>query len=897
MTARLHRALLLAYPARFRARFAGDMQRMFEARWHEARRRSRAAALAFSLLALTDVVVSGLGERLVPHDLGPTPRRWPMTFENIASDLRFALRLMRRAPLFSVLSIAALGFGIGANGAIFAAVDNILLRPLPYDRPESLVMVWSDNTHEHHPRNPISPADFVDLKNRTQSSFASLEAMQSFLASDQFTDGSTADPVQTATVTTGMFRLLGRDAAIGQTFADGDRDGVILSDAFWHRRYNADRSVVGRHVNVSGTPRTIVGVMPADFVFPYRTMLGPSGFARAQAADMWLPMLMEGRFFRDSNGQLARQARFLGIIGRLQPQVTVDQARADVTRVTSQLAREFPSSNEGWSATLLSLHSQTVGALRPALVLLLSGVGLVLLMACVNLASLLLARSVARQRELTVRSALGASRQRIAQQLLIESLVLSIAGGVLAVALLYGGVQAIRAFAPPDTPRLNEIHPNVSVLLFMSAIAVVTGLVIGLFPAAMSSRTDVRAAIADSARGTTMGRGRRRLRAAFVVAEIGLAVVLTIGATLLLRSFVHVMTVDPGFRPDRLLTFQVNIPARLTTPDARVAYYDDLFARLERVPDVTAAGGTTRLPLGSTNVSTQVAIEGRDLSPAQYPEVEFRRALHHYFEAMGIPLLKGRLFDERDTPAADGVCILNRTAATRLFPADDPIGHRVRIGTSTSAPWLTIVGIVGDVRHGSLEEVPNPELYIFGRQNPPVSPFIALRTSGDPAVIAANVRSTMQSFEPLMPLFDLKAMTEIRRESVAERRFTLSLVGLFGALALVMAVFGVYGVMAIVVAERTTEVGIRLALGAPRLAIAKTILGNAARLTILGIVIGAAATMLLTPLMAGLLFGVSPTDPWSFLTVAAALFIAAVIAALIPARRAMMVDPILTMRG
>ena len=896
MTPRLYRLLLYAYPARFRARFGGDMQRVFEARWQAARRRGRTAALAFALLALMDVVVSGIGERVIPHDFGPTPRRWPMTLENVASDVRFAVRLMRRAPLFSVLSIAALALGIGANGAIFAAVDNILLRPLPYDRPESLVMIWSDNTHEHHPRNPVSPADFVDLKSRTPSSFAGLEAMQSFLASDQFTDGAAADPVQTAPVTTGMFRLLGRDAAIGQTFADGDRDGVILSDTFWRRRYNADRSVVGRHVNVSGTPRTILGVMPPDFVFPYRTMLGPSGFARAQAADMWLPMVMEGRFFRDSNGQLARQGRFLGVIGRLQPSITIEQARADVSRVTSQLAREYPSANEGWSGTLLSLHGQTVGALRPALVLLLLGVGLVLLMACVNLASLLLARSVSRQRELTVRSALGASRTRIAQQLLIESLLLSIAGGVIAVALLYGGVHAIRALAPPDTPRLNEIHPSVTVMLFMLGTAIITGIVIGLFPAAVSSRTDVRAAIADGGRGATLGRGRRRLRATFVVAEISLAVVLTIGATLLLRSFVHVMTVDPGFRPEQLLTFQVNIPVRLHTPEERVAFYDNLFTRLEQVPDVASAGGTTRLPLGSTNVSTQVMIEGRDLKPAEYPEVEFRRALHHYFDAMGIPLLKGRLFDARDTPAADGVCVLNRTAAARLFPGDDPIGHRVRIGTNTSAPWLTIIGIVGDVRHGSLEEVPNPELYIFGRQNPPVSPFIAMRTSGDPAVVASRVRATMQSFEPLMPLFDLKAMTEIRRESVAERRFTLSLVGMFGVLALVMAVFGVYGVMAIVVAERTTEVGIRLALGAPRARIARLILGHAATLGVIGIAIGTAVTLVLTPLMTNLLFGVSPTDPWSFIGMAVALLLAAVIAAMIPARRAMRVDPIVAMR-
>jgi putative ABC transport system permease protein len=693
-----------------------------------------------------------------------------------------------------------------------------------------------------------------------------------------------------------MFRLLGRNAAVGQTFVDGNRDGVVLSDGFWRRRYHADRSVIGRHVNVSGTPRTIIGVMPADFIFPYRTMLGPSGFARAQAADMWLPVVMEGRFFRDSDGQLARQARFLGVIGRLRPSTTIDQARADVARVTSQLAQEFPAANEGWSGTLLSLHDQTVGALRPALVLLLFGVGLVLLMACVNLASLLLARSVSRQRELTVRSALGASPRRIGQQLLIESLVLSIAGGALAIALLYGGVQAIRALAPPDTPRLNEIHPNLTVLFFMFAIALVTGLVIGLFPAALSSRTDVRAAMADGGRGATLGRGRRRLRATFVVAEISLAVVLTIGATLLLRSFVHVMTVDPGFKPDRLLTFQVNIPARLTTPEARIAFYDDLFSRLERVPDVTSAGGTTRLPLGSTNVSTQVAIEGRDLKPAQYPEVEFRRALHHYFDAMGIPLIKGRLFDDRDTPVAAAVCILNRTAAIRLFPGDDPIGHRVRIGTSATGPWLTIVGIVGDVRHGSLEEVPNPELYIFGRQNPPVAPFIAMRTGGDPSVVAANVRSAMKSFEPLMPLFDLKAMTEIRRESVAERRFTLVLVGMFGGLALLMAVFGVYGVMAIVVAERTTEVGIRLALGAPRAKIAQLILGHAAALGFLGIAIGTAVTLVLTPLMTNLLFGVSPADPWSFISMAVALMLAAVVAALIPARRAMLVDPVVAMR-
>lgn len=810
-------------------------------------------------------------------------------------DVRFVLRLMRRSPLVTTCAMLALGLGIGATGAIFAAVNGILLRPLPYTNADSLVMIWSDNTRETNPRNPISPADFLDLQRGTQT-LAGLEALQSFLAPDVFMDGTTPDAVLTSTVTPGMFTLLGRDAAIGRALRAGDQHEIVLSDGFWRRRYGADRSIVGRTVNLGGTPHMIAGVMGPDFIFPYRTMLGPSGFVRAQSTDIWLVMPFTGRFFQNSDGSIARSTRFLGAVGRLKPNLSVEAARSDLSRIATDLAVNFPASNKGWGVTVLPLLDQTVASMRPALMLLAAGVGVLLLMTCVNVANLLLARSLARQRELAVRRALGATSGRLLRLHVLESLLQSLGGGIVGAAGLYGGIRLLVALAPPDTPRLADIRADFTVFLFTLAAVTIIGLVVGLVPG-LAARSTRHSALGDGGRSITASKGRQRLRSALVVAEIALAVLLSVGGMLLMRSFASVLRVDPGFHPDGLLTFQINAPARFNTTDARRAYYDDLFGRLEQIPGVISAGGTTRLPLGSTNVSTTIGIEGHDLSPASLPEVEFRRASHHYLEAMGIPLISGRLFGVDDGPSAPGVCLVNRTLVAKFMRGEEVVGRRVRMGSDPTSPWLTIVGIIGDVRHGSLEEIPKPELYISARQNPPNSPFIVVRASGDAAGLPDAVRSTVRAIDPSTPIFDMKMMTEIRREVVAERRFTLTLVGAFCVLALVLAALGVYGAMALAVSERTAEVGVRLALGAPPVRVLWLVLRQALILGVAGVAVGAALAVAIMPLVRSQLFGVGPADPASFVAVSLILLACALVAALAPARRAMRVDPITTLRG
>jgi putative ABC transport system permease protein len=447
--------------------------------------------------------------------------------------------------------------------------------------------------------------------------------------------------------------------------------------------------------------------------------------------------------------------------------------------------------------------------------------------------------------------------------------------------------------APAHLPRLEEVTPGLQVLLFALALAVVTGVVVGLLPALSAARSQAQESMRDATR-TTASPARQRVRATFVVAEVALAMTLTIGAGLLLRSFVSVIGVHAGFESDRLLTMQMGVPARFADPPSRLRFYDDLEARLRAVPGVTRVGGTTRLPLGSTSVTTYVEVDGRDTPPADRPEVEFRRAVFDWFGTMGIPLVSGRLFAEEDAVGTPSVAVVNTAFVARVFPGEDPVNKRVRLGGSTG-PWTTIVGVVGSIRHRNLEETPKPELYISHRQNPPVSPFLAIKTAGDPASLAPAIRQAIREAGADPPT-DVRTMEQIRSSSVGERRFVLALVGLFGALTLVLAALGVYGVITLVAAERTTEVGIRLALGASPTQVLSLVIGQAVRLAAIGIAIGAAAALALTPLLAWQLFGIGPADPITYISVAGLLAAMAVCAALVPARRAMRIDPARTLR-
>jgi predicted permease len=696
--------------------------------------------------------------------------------------------------------------------------------------------------------------------------------------------------------------MLGRAAALGRVFAVGEENGVIvLSDGYWRRRFGADPAIVGKTLTLNNLPFEVIGVMAPDFVFPYAGMLGPSGFTRVTSIDAWLPIAFSGPMAVNTrmltqSGQIVRNVHWFGAIGRLKPGVSAEQAEADIKTIAAQLEQSYPNTNKGWSATVVPTVDQSVGSVRPALMILLAGIAFVLLMASVNVANLLLARSIAREKELATRAALGAGRSRIARQLLTESVLFAIAGGLVGLIVMWWTLQGLIALAPADVPRIDEVSVDWRVLLAAALTTLTTGVLVGVLPALSSASVNPQASLQDASRGTVGGSLRRRARATLVVVEVALAVAITTGAALLLRSFVSVTNVNPGFETTNLLTWQMNLPPRLSAEADRLAFYRDFFARMEALPGVVSVGGTTRVPLGSTSVSTTVQIEGRPVPVSELPEVQFRRAMHDFFETMGIPIRRGRGFDESDGPTAPRVAVINETMARRLFPNQDPIGQHVRMGPNPSGAWTTIIGVIGDIKHGGLEEEMQPELYISYLQGAPVGPFIVMRTAGDPAAMAETVRAEVRSIDKTIPIYDMRTMSALRSESVSMRRFILMIVVAFGALALGLAAIGVYGVMSLVVSERTREVGVRLALGAQPSELLTMILGQAAKLAGIGVALGVIAAAMIMPLLDSQLYGVRASDPATFLAVPAMLLAIAALAALVPARKAMRVDPVTALR-
>jgi putative ABC transport system permease protein len=823
-----------------------------------------------------------------------------MTWESVFSDVRLSLRQLKKAPLFAVMAIGTLALGIGANSAIFSTVYAVLIKPLPYQEPDRLVAIWSDAARLGDSNYPVSPANF-DAFTQENTTFGQMEGMYSFLTNLQVALGDSSETLQASWVTAGVFRMLGHQALWGRGLQEGDEQSVVLSHHYWQRRFGSDPGVIGQPLpGPPGAPAlTIVGVMPAAFVFPYRSMLGPSGFSRAQTADVWVPLIPRSTASRmlDGSGQPSRTIHMLSVVGRLKPGVSLNQAQQDLQRIADRRAMDMPDTNEGFGITIRPLLDQTVGAIRPALMLLMAGVGALLLLTCVNIANVLLARATGRQRDAAVRSALGASRARLLQQALVDSLVLSLLGGVAALGVVAAGTQLLLALAPGDLPRIAETRLGPVVALFTFAMALLTGVVTGLMPAWTMSRARAEDGLRESRR-TTAGRTQRAARSTLVVAEVMLATLLTVGAGLLLRSFVSVMNVDPGFSPHNLLTFQVNAPPQYADNAAGlIRYYEELRAKLMAIPGVTHMGGSTRIPLGSTMVSTQLSVEGRDIPAAEKPEVQMRRSVHDYFGTMKIPVLEGRVFSDEDRSVGERIAVVNAALASTVFPGESAIGRRVQMGANPQPhAWMRIVGVVGNVKHSSLEEDPKPEIYISHLQGPPGVPFMAVRTAGDPTAVTSAVIAAVNSFGGDPPS-NVRTMEALRSESVGERRFVLWLTGAFGVVALLLAAIGVYGVIALLVSERTAEVGVRLALGASPTQVWSMLVSHAAVLSGVGVLLGLTGGFLAAPLAGRLLFGVSPSDPFTFAVVGGLLFVVAVVAAGLPARRAMQVDPATALRA
>jgi putative ABC transport system permease protein len=804
--------------------------------------------------------------------------------ESLFKDIRYGLRSLLKHKTFTAISIVTLALGIGANAAIFTVVNAVVLRPLPYRDSQRLAMIWT--TKDVNQEQAFSFADYKDLKTQSKS-FSAVGAASPLWNFILAGDGE-PEPMQGMYVSASLFELLQVAPEKGRVFtADEDRAGgppvVIISRALWERRFGADPNVIGKTMSVSGTTATIVGVMPARFQF-----LDP-------AAELWAP-LAQNQFAGS-----ARQVRLLSVVGRLNDGVQVSEASAELAGIGQRLESAYPDTNSGVSLRVVPLHAQVTGKVRPALWLLSGAVGLVLLIACANIINLMLVRSAARRREIAVRTALGARRMRLLRQLLTESITLSVLGGAAGILLGSWGVNALLALNPIPIPRYNKISVDLTVLAFTLLASVITGLVFGLAPAWQSLRVDLNSALKEGGRGAVVETGQRRLSSMLVIAEMAMAMVLLIGAGLLLRSFAHLLDVKPGFTTENLLTMQIGLPnAAYQQPEKRAAFMQQLETSLRGAAEVTSVGFVTRLPLMSTlnNVTTYLAIEGREVAPGDRPEIDFRRASTSYFQAMGIPLLSGRLVTEQDVTNNLRLVLINEAMAKRFWPGEDPVGKRISTAVSSGqqTQWQTIVGVVGNVRHLGLDIEPRPEIYYHTNTQPPFGPVVVIRTTSDPKRLISIARAKIRELDRNVPVSNVNTMEELVAQSVAQRRFGMFLVGIFALLALTLAAIGTYGVVSYSVTQRTQEIGVRMALGASTTDVLKMVLRNGMSLALIGVGFGLAGAFGLTRLMSRLLFEVKPTDVTTFALVSVVLMVVALLACYLPARRAMKVDPLEALR-
>lgn len=798
--------------------------------------------------------------------------------EQVWQDSRYAIRMLRKNPGFTVVAVVTLALGIGANTAIFSVVNGVLLRALPYRDPSRLAMIWHNNTREQKSQDWMAHQTLLDLREQN-TSFEDVAGMTLLWRFGLATDEG-QETLQGYWVSAQFFSLLGVEPARGRAFLpEDDKAGgtpaAILSHHLWQNTFGADPNIIGRTITLDGRAMPVVGVMPLGFRF-------------MDDADLWMPL---GQNPFVSRGP--RSVRIVSAIGRLRAAATLSQARAETGAIAAQLAQAYPDTNSGLDLSVVRLHEQIVGKVRPALLVLLGAVGFVLLITCTNVANLLVARATARETEIAVRMALGGGRGRLVRQLLTESVVLGLAGGAAGLVLALAGLRLLRSVGPAELPRMQEISIDGSVLGFTLAIAVFTGVIFGLLPAFQVLRANLGTSLKGGSRAT---RGGGRSRSVLAVTEVALALVMLVGAGLMIRSFTRLMRVDPGFNSDHLLTLQMDVPpAYGATPEKRIALYHEIFERLEALPGVKSAGGVTRLPLGAGS-TTKLDIEGRPVATGEEPEVEFRRASTHYFQAMGIPLRDGRTFTEQDSTAAPRVAVINEVAAKRFWPGEDPMGRHVRFSGDSNAPWFTVVGIVGDVKHFGLDLQAPAELYMTFDQGPPGGPRFAIRTSADPASLITAVRSELRAIDKQIAISQLETMDEIVSKSTADRRFQALLLGAFAVLALALAMIGIYGVMAYGVAQRSHELAIRIALGAGRSDVIRLVLGQGMRLVIIGLAIGLAGALGLTRFLRTLLFETAPTDPITFAGVSILLALVALLACYVPARRASRVDPIAGLR-
>jgi putative ABC transport system permease protein len=812
----------------------------------------------------------------------------------MTQDLKHSFRLLLKHPLVTAVSVFTLALGIGANTAIFSVLNAVVLRPLPYAQPDRLVVLWE--TIAGNDKRSVAPGNFNDWRAQNNT-FTEMAAM--FYGNFNLTGDGEPDRINGATITSNLMSTLGVSAQLGRTFqADDDNHQdqrlALISDGLWQRRFAADRGVIGQTITIDDAKYTVVGVMPPAFSYPSLSDVWVLGRDRNAVS---MSLLSQ---FPDNDWSHERDAHFMIVVGRLKPGVTLAQAQSDIAGISRHLEQDFPKTNAGLGSNVISLHTQIVGNVKSLLSILLGAVAFVLLIACTNVASLMFARATQRDREFAIRRAVGASRWRLVRQLLTESVVLSLAGGVAGLAL---SVWAVSLFIKlsRDIPRLSEASVDLRLLMFTFLVSMLTGIGFGLWPALHATSSSLSQSLKDAGSKASEGKQRRRSRSALIVAELALAEVLLVGAGLLIMSYVRVTKIDPGFNSDHVLSAKV-APAASKYPNAksRIQFYSRVLEQLQTLPGVTSVGMVMNLPLSGSGMNRGFKVEGRpDPKPDENVAMDYQVVSHNYFSTLEIPIIRGRGFTAGDDEAAPRVIVINQTMANRYWPNDDPIGKRMAIGDSSKdTSWRTIVGIVGDVRHASLTEEPVPFAFIDYRQDLESWPRMGfvLKTKPDAATLIAAVRGSLVSIDSQQPVYAIEPMEKLLEEAVAPRRFVMSLIAGLALVALLLAMVGIYSVISFSVSERTREIGIRMALGAKRRDVLGMVLRQGMAISALGIVAGLAIAFGLMRLLRTLLFEVSATDPTTFGLVAALVMFVALLACYLPARRATTVDPLVALK-
>jgi putative ABC transport system permease protein len=799
------------------------------------------------------------------------------------NDIQYGLRQLIKNRGFTAIAILTLALGIGACTAIFSVVNAVLLRPLDYPDPAHLVGIRETQLPDF-PEFSVSPPNFLDWEKQTKS-FEYLAAYSN--ANVNLTGEGEPQRLVGVKTTAHYFDVYGVKPVLGRALlpeedAPGKNHVVVLSYPFWQRVFAGNANVVGRLLQLNGEPYTVVGVTP-------------SGFGLANKVDAWIPMA----FAPDETANDNRGAHYLNVAGRLKPSVTVAQAEAELKVLAAQLAKQYPDSNKGWGIFMLPLHDFAVRDVRPVLYTLLGAVGCVLLIACANIANLLLARATARHREISIRAALGASRARLMRQLLTESVLLALCGGLAGVLLARWGLDTLLALAPPNLPRMAEIHLDKGVLVFSLALSIVTGLAFGIAPAWLAARTDMNEALKQGSRGSTEGGARGRLRSALVVIEVMFALMLLGGAGLLARSFVKLAHVDPGFVPENATLLRLSLPQKkYALPEQQTAFANALLERLKILPGVQAAGLTHSMPLVGDYV-LGFNIEGRPpIAPSDLPNTNYYSVTPEYFRAMGIRLVRGRIFTAQDDAKAPRVAIINETLARQHFPNEDPIGKRINITTGGPDAWREIVGIVNDIKQYGVDKSTSNQSYEPFAQNPFFSSLnVVIRTNGPPAALLGALRPAVYAVDKDQPVGTIRPLEEIMADSIARQRFAMLLLTVFSLVALIIAAVGIYGVMAYSVVQRTGEFGIRMALGAQQADVLRLVLAQGGKLVGLGLLLGLVAMLSASRAMASMLFNTSAYDPLTLSAITILLGAVALVACILPANRATKVNPIEALRA